>query len=98
MLQELTERIVQIVDGRDKLGFDVKFDLGDDGIIFVHGNSEPIAVGNDGGDAETVFVVSAGNLHSMLAGDLSPMMAYMQGKLKIHGDLGRAMQINSLFS
>lgn len=98
MLGELTERIVRLVDGRDAFGFDVIFDLGDDGVILVRGSSQPIAVSNDNENADTKFEINAADLRSMLTGELAPMMAYMQGKLKIDGDLSQAMQISSLFA
>ena len=98
MLQELTERIVQIVDGRDKLGFDVKFDLGEAGLIFVNGTAAPMQVSNEDGVAETTFRISEEHLADLLSGELAAMNAYMQGKLQSEGDLGRAMQLSSLFS
>lgn len=98
MLQELTDRIAQLVDGRDVIGFDFIFDLGDEGVIFVTGSAQPIAVSNERGEANTVFRVAPADLLAMLTGELAPTMAYMQGKLKIDGDLSRAMQLGSLFS
>ena len=98
MLGELTERIVRLVDGRAAFGFDVIFDLGDDGVILVRGSSQPIAVSNAKENADTKFKIKAADLRSMLTGELAPMMAYMQGKLKIDGDLSQAMQISSLFA
>jgi len=98
MLDELTRRIRLKVDGKEAFGFDVKIDLGDAGIIFIAGTSTPIEVSNDDGAAETAFVLSAADLDAMLAGELAPMNAYMQGKLRVEGDLGKAMQVGNLFS
>ena len=41
--------------------------------------------------------MTADDLAAMLAGDLSPMNAYMQGKMKVEGDLGKAMQFGNIF-
>ncbi len=97
MLEELTERFSHRVDGKEAFGFSVKFDLGDTGVIFVAGSSAPIEVSNDNGDAETTFIMTADDLAAMLAGDLSPMNAYLQGKMKVEGDLGKAMQFGNIF-
>ncbi len=97
MLQELTERFNQRVDGKDAFGFSVKFDLGDTGVIFIAGGSAPIKVSNDNGDADTTFIMTAEDLKAMLSGDLAPMNAYMQGKLKVDGDVAKAMQFGTIF-
>ena len=55
-------------------------------------------VSNDDGPADTVFRMSAEDLSAMLQKNLAPMMAYMQGKLKVDGDLNQAMQLSSIFS
>lgn len=98
MLEELTTRIVELVDGKDAVGFDVKFDLGATGIIFVSGASAPMQVSNADGPADTNFEVSPDDLTAMLDKTLAPMMAYMQGKLKVDGDLAQAMQLSNMFS
>lgn len=98
MLDELTQRISHKVSGKDAFGFNLKIDLESTGTIFIAGSTPPITVSNDNGDADTTFIVSAENLAAMLSGNLAPMTAYMQGKLRVEGDLGKAMQIGSLFN
>jgi len=98
MLEELTLAVGRKVDGKDAFGFDVKIDLGATGVIFIAGESSPIGVSNDDGTAATTFVMSDADLAAMLAGELSPMGAYTQGKMRVEGDIGKAMQIGSLFS
>ena len=98
MLEDLTRDVGRKVDGKDAFGFDVKIDLGDAGIIFIAGETSPIEVSNNDGAAATTFRMSATDLVAMLAGELSPMGAYTQGKMRVEGDIGKAMQIGSLFS
>jgi putative sterol carrier protein len=98
LLDELTQLIVQKVDGKEALGFDVGIDLGDTGRILISAGSKPIAVSNEAGTPDTTFVMEANDLKSMLAGELQPMNAYMQGKLKVEGDLAKAMQVSSIFN
>ena len=98
MLVELTERVTRLVDGREALGFDVKFNLGDTGIIHVAGLSAPMNVTNDDGGAHTTFRLSADDLSLLLDGKLNATMAYMSGKLVVEGDLAKALALGSLFS
>lgn len=98
MLAELTDRVDKLVDGKEAVGFNVKFDLGDTGKIHVAGENAPMVVTNDDGDAETTFKISGDDLSSMLSGELNAMNAYMQGKLVVEGDIAKAMQLSSLFS
>ena len=98
MLEDLTTAISKLIEGKDAIGFDVKFNLGDAGLIFVNGVDAPMRVSNDDGEAGTTIRISEGHLADLLSGELSAMNAYMQGKLQVEGDLGRAMQLSSLFS
>ena len=63
----------------------------------MYGKNEPITVTNDSNSADTVFKVSSNDLSSMVDGDMSPMSAYITGKMKIEGDMGKAMQLSSIF-
>ena len=100
MLEELTKQVSQKVVGKDAFGFNVKIDTGDTGVIFIQGINSPVEASNADSDADAAvtFIMSAADLAAMLAGDLSPMGAYTQGKMRVEGDLGKAMQIGTLFS
>ena len=98
MLVDLTERVGKLVDGRDAIGFNVKFDLGDTGVIHVAGGESPMVVSNDDGAADTTFKMSGEDLGAMLNGELNAMNAYMMGKMVVEGDLAKAMTLSSLFS
>ena len=41
--------------------------------------------------------MTAADLTSLLNGDLSPMAAFMQGRLKVEGDVSAAMRLQTLF-
>ncbi|MDB2543439.1 SCP2 sterol-binding domain-containing protein [Woeseiaceae bacterium] len=97
MLEELTQKIQEAISKKAAFGFNVRFDLDDDESIYVQATSEPVKVSSAKDPADTVFKVSKSNLEAMLDGKLSPMSAYITGKMKIEGDMTKAMQLSSLF-
>ena len=97
MLEELTKKIQVAVSKKAAFGFNVRFDLDEGESIYVLAQSEPIQVSSAKDPADTVFKVSNANLDAMLDGKLSPMSAYITGKMKIEGDMGKAMQLSSMF-
>ncbi len=70
----------------------VKFDCGDDGVIVVDG--EAVSTGDR--DAECTISLSMDDLEAMIAGDIDPTAAFMQGKLKIDGDMSIAMALSRI--
>lgn len=94
------EHLLNIV--RDKLssapsiGAKIKFDLGDDGIIFIDGTQTPPALGQEDADCDTTFECSAETFEKILNGQQDPTMAFMMGKLKIKGSMGYALKLNSI--
>ncbi len=98
MLEQLTEKMRNAFAEKTPLGFPIKFDLGEEGTIHVDGAASPMVVSNEDGPADTTFGVSLEDLSAMLDGDLPPMSAFMSGKLKVDGDMTKAMQVSGLFS
>lgn len=79
-----------------KLGYRVKFDLGEDGVIYWDGTQVPPAIGNEAGEADTTMTLSLENLQKLVDGQLNATLAYMTGKLKVEGSMGVALKINQL--
>lgn len=80
------------------LGATVKFDFGEDGILFLDATQTPNVVSNDDNDAECTMVISMENFMEMAAGNLDGTSAFMTGKLKIQGDMGIAMKLGPMLS
>jgi len=97
-LESATNTIKERVGDDAGLGATLKFDMGDDGVIFIDGKSTPNTVSNEDKDADCTIGVAMDDLQSMLAGDLAPTTAFMSGKLKVEGDMGVAMKLQGLMS
>ena len=95
-LESTTAAIGEKLGTDSGLGATIKFVCPDDGIIYVDGASSPNSVSNDDKDADCTITMSLGDLESMLSGDLNPTAAFMQGKLKVDGDMSVAMKLSSV--
>ncbi len=77
-------------------GKKVKFDFGADGKIFLDGGAG--AVSQDDAAADTTLQLALSDFIAMAEGKLDPTMAFMQGKLKVVGDMGVAMQLQTVMA
>ena len=77
------------------LGARLKFVLGDD-VILIDGTGDKNIVSQDNGDADCTISTDADTFIQLKSGTLNPMMAVMSGKVKIQGDMGLAMKLQSL--
>ena len=93
-LESVTETVREKVATASGFDHTVKFDFGDDGLVYVDGNNNTVS--NDGADAECTITMTLENFEKMTAGDLDPTSAFMMGKLKVSGDMGVAMKLSSV--
>jgi putative sterol carrier protein len=79
------------------LGYRVRFELTDSGEeIFLDGTGGGATVTQGGGEADTVLRLSSDDLARLIAGRLSPMLAFSTGRLRVDGSKGVAMKLASL--
>lgn len=91
----VVEQMSQQAGNVSPIGATIKFVL-DDQPIFIDGTGDSNVVSQDDNDAECTIITSVETLEKLKSGDLNPMMAVMGGKVKIKGDMGLAMKLQSL--
>lgn len=74
----------------------IKIDFGDEGVILLDGIAG--AVAEEDQPADTVVSISWDDLKALGRGDLDPMSALMQGRLRIEGDMAGAMQLQGVIA
>ncbi len=79
------------------LGKTLKFDFGEQQ-LFIDGTGATNSVSTDNREADCSVRVSLSDFVALTKGKLNPMNAVMSGKIKIDGDMGVAMKLQSLFS
>ena len=97
MSNEVFNQLQQKANEAEAIGGTLKFVI-DDLIVFVDGNGNKNIVSQSDEEADCTITTSASVLIELQSGDLNPMMAVMGGKVKIAGDMGLAMKVQSLMS
>jgi putative sterol carrier protein len=88
-LASVTDRIRSAVGDNSGLGKTVRLD-------FIDGASSPNSVTNEDKPADATVRISWDDFIALSEGKLDPMMAFMQGKLKIDGDMMIAQKLAPL--
>lgn len=81
------------------LGYRIRFDLTDlDVSLLLDGTGGQASLEEAAADAQadTVLALSSADLAKLIAGRLSPMLAFATGKLKVEGSKGVALKLASL--
>ncbi len=94
-LQEITAKMKEGASKKSSFGNSVKFST-EQGVVYIDGNATPPAVSNDDKDADCTIKMDFSDLDDMINGKLDGMTAFMTGKLKIEGDMGVAMKLQSI--
>lgn len=74
----------------------VKIDFGPEGVVMLDGVANQAT--DEDGPADTVIKVSWDDWQAMSDGQLDGMTAFMQGKLKVEGDMSNAMQLQGVLA
>ena len=74
----------------------VKLDFGPEGVVMLDGQANQVT--ETDGPADTTIKVSWEDWQAMRDGKLDGMTAFMQGKLKVEGDMSAAMQLQGVLA
>ena len=77
-------------------GKKVKLDYGSEGVVMLDGTANRVT--EEDGPADTTIKVSWADWEAMSSGQLDGMTAFMQGKLKVEGDMSNAMQLQGVLA
>ncbi len=96
MSDVITEAVAALNAKMDGDGFDgtAKFDIEDEGAIIIDGDGARAA----DEDADVTLTASADTFRAILEGDQNATAAFMTGKLKIGGDMGKAMKLAAILA
>jgi putative sterol carrier protein len=93
-VEEITDRLRKALAGQSGLSKTITVDLKGEGYIHIAGDQ----VTNENTPADCTIIVAREDLESMVRGELDPTMAFMQGKLKINGDMSVALQLQPILA
>jgi putative sterol carrier protein len=74
----------------------VKLDFGAEGTVLLDGTAQNVT--EEDGPADTTIKVAWADWEAMSDGKLDGMTAFMQGKLKVEGDMSNAMQLQGVLA
>jgi putative sterol carrier protein len=77
-------------------GKKVKLDFGAEGAVMLDGTANQVT--EDEGAADTTIKVAWEDWQAMSEGKLDGMTAFMQGKLRVEGDMSAAMQLQGVLT
>ena len=98
-IQEIVTQMGGAIGANSGLGGTLKFDFGADGSVLIDGKSTPNSVSDgEGKSADCTISVSLSDFEKMAKGELDGTSAFMQGKLRVAGDMGLAMKVGPVLA
>ncbi|HMR86538.1 MAG TPA: SCP2 sterol-binding domain-containing protein [Saprospiraceae bacterium] len=94
-IESILEAITKQAANVAPFGAKLKFVLGED-VILIDGTGDSNIVSQNDEEAACTISTEADTFLQLKNGELNPMMAVMTGKVKIKGDMGLAMKLQSL--
>ena len=93
--QQVFEQFKKRAENASPLGGKLKF-LVDKNPVLIDGSGDENIISISDDEADCTIEVSQEVLEKLRDGEINPMMAVMGGQIKITGDMGLAMKVQSL--
>lgn len=93
--ESILEALNQQAKNVAPIGDTIKFVIGDQPLV-IDGTGETNVISTEDTEASCTISCSEETFTKLKDGSLNPMMAVMGGKVKIKGDMGLAMKLQSL--
>jgi putative sterol carrier protein len=98
-VKQIISQMSGAIGANSGLGGTLKFDFGEPGSVYIDGKSSPNTVADgDGKSADCTISVSLETFEKMVKGELDGTSAFMQGKLRVAGDMGLAMKLGPILA
>lgn len=94
--ETVTQAIKSKMEMAAGLDAKMKFDFGDEGVVFVDATQNPPVVSHEDEEADCTLACSLETFQGFMDGSQDPNIAFMMGKLKVKGSMGLAMKLNSI--
>jgi putative sterol carrier protein len=94
-LENMISQFEKRAESAAPIGGTLKFEVDGTGIL-INGTGDENTVEANDGEADCTITLTAEVLQKLRDGDINPMMAVMGGQIKISGDMGLAMKVQSL--
>lgn len=97
IVKEIISQMGAALGPQTGLNGTIKFDFGEPGSVLIDGKSTPNTVSDGAGkNADCTISVSLETFEKMVKGELDGTSAFMQGKLRVAGDMGLAMKLGPI--
>ncbi len=97
-IKNIAEQMSKAIGGNSGLNSTLKFDFEGQGNIYIDGKATPNTVSTENKPADCTITVSLDNFKKMVARELDGTTAFMQGKLKVAGDMSVAMKLGPILA
>ena len=98
-VKQIISQMASTLGENSGLGGTLKFDFGEPGSVYIDGKSTPNTVTDgEGKAADCTISVALSDFEKMVKGELDGTSAFMQGKLRVAGDMGLAMKLGPILA
>ena len=95
-LEETTVRVKEKMQYAPHIRARVKFDFGEDGVIFIDTTQDPPEVSHDNKESDVTLSCELDLFEGFLTGKRNPNIAFMMGRLNVEGSIPIALKLNSV--